>query len=234
MEKQAGIEFYTKNAHTSRLQMLLMWTGILLIGYYCVVNDAGKMMRTQPEPPPAAVRTAAVSAAPAAPKPLPVSVSVQEPEPMYPTDKLFITEGRQAYADGEMTLRVPRLGLDAPVLDGMDTKTLDRGVGLYEYAQLPGKGNRNTSMTAHRDIFKAEFYYIDTIAAGDLIYLDYDGVTYTYQYESTQVVEANDWSPIYCNEYPCVTLVSCTPIGTSLRRLVVTARLIGQEETISG
>ncbi|MEG2119237.1 MAG: hypothetical protein RRY53_02680, partial [Pseudoflavonifractor sp.] len=57
-----------------------------------------------------------------------------------PHDKLFITVERQHYEDGDLRLLIPKLEVDVPILNGVDAKTLLRGVGLYDYAQLPGEG----------------------------------------------------------------------------------------------
>ena len=101
------------------------------------------------------------------------SVASSKPEaektPLYPTDRLFLTKSRQEYQDGTMVLRVPRLELEAPVMGGTDAESLKKGVGLYEYAQLPGEGNCNVSIAGHRDIYGCEFYYIDTVTDGDLL-----------------------------------------------------------------
>lgn len=54
---------------------------------------------------------------------------------------------------------------------------LNKGPGLYEYSQLPGEGDRNVSIAAHRNksrngvISEWFFYYIDTLCEGDYIYL---------------------------------------------------------------
>ncbi|WP_101908910.1 class E sortase [Marasmitruncus massiliensis] len=157
-------------------------------------------------------------------------VSSSQPEEeaalLYPTDRLFITRGRQEYTDGAMILRVPRLDLEAPVMSGTDDQALKKSVGLYEYAQLPGEGNSNVSIAGHRDIYGCEFYYIDTVTDGDLLYLEYDGTLYTYRYLKTEIVEADDWGPIYSKEFSCLTLTSCHPIGTSQKRIIVTAELV--------
>lgn len=145
----------------------------------------------------------------------------------YPTDKLFITKGRENYKDGDMILKVPRLNLVADVLDGTTSSVLDRGVGLYDYAQLPGEGNRNVSITAHRNV---EFEYIDTITQGDMIYLEYDGIEYSFEYEDTIIVRNDDWSIIYCKDHPVVTLISCHPVNSSKNRIAITAKLVGKKE----
>lgn len=154
------------------------------------------------------------------------SLPKTEEIPMYPTDQLFLTKSRQNYWDGDLVLRIPRLDLETPVMDGTDEESLKNGVGLYEYAQLPGENNCNVSIAGHRDIYGCEFYYIDQITDGDLLYLVDQTTVYTYQYKQTDIVEADDWGPIYCKDYSCLTLTSCHPIGTSQKRIIVTAELI--------
>lgn len=160
-------------------------------------------------------------------------VEPAEPEPdeiSYPVGKLFVSDGREAYVSGDMVLEIPRLGLTCPVLNGTDEATLINGAGLFEYAQLPGAANSNTSIAAHRDIHGKEFYYIDTITDGDLMYLTYEGKKYTYEHMETFITHDSDWSAIRVRDFSCITLQSCDPIGTSLNRIFVVGRLIAVED----
>lgn len=149
-----------------------------------------------------------------------------------PYDKLFITVERQKYKDGDLGLIIPKLGINGPVWDGTDTATLNKGACLYEYAQLPGEGNRNVSIAGHRNgrvngkvTDDAIFYYIDTLGEGDYLYLEDAGHIYRYKYLDTFVVEADDWGPIYSQGFSCLTLTSCTPIGISDHRIIVRGQL---------
>lgn len=63
-----------------------------------------------------------------------------------PYDKLFITKERKDYKTGNLTLIIPKLSLKEPVQDGTDTASLNKGPGLYDYAQLPGEGDKNVSI----------------------------------------------------------------------------------------
>ncbi len=152
-----------------------------------------------------------------------------EPEPKPPladyVGKLVVTRERSAYSDGEMKLIVPRLGLESLVMNGETDEIMAKGVGLYNYSQLPDEENGNVSIVGHRDIYGKEFYYIDTVTDGDLLYLEYKGMLYTYEYMETTVVEADDWDPIRVKDAPRLTLTSCHPIGTTKNRIVVTASL---------
>lgn len=148
-----------------------------------------------------------------------------------PYDELFITEERQAYKTGDLTLIIPKLSLKEKVQNGTSKEALAKGPGLYDYAQLPGEGDRNVSIAAHRNksrngvISEWFFYYIDTLCDGDYIYLTDKKQIYRYIYDQTTIVEENDWSPIYSQGVSCVTLTSCEPIGVADHRIIVRATL---------
>lgn len=147
-----------------------------------------------------------------------------------PTDKLFVTENRKTYQTGEMVLKVPRLDLTVDVVAGVTNADLALGVGLFEQAQLPGISNQNVCIAGHRDIYGAEFYEIDKMTKGDLLYLIYNGKEYVYEYEKTEIIQADDWSFVYCSDYSKISLMSCDPIGTTLNRIIVVGRLIQVNE----
>lgn len=197
--------------------------------------------------------SAVSSASPAESEPQPIEFPELKFDMIYPTDKYFVTGERLDYADGDLVLRVPRLELETKVFGAIpaeqkekfsantmtsderisfmrndnSSNLLSQGVMLFNLSPLPGKTNANVSISGHRDICGKEFYYIDTIKEGDMIYLDYNGETYHYQYLQTSIIEADNWSKIYCKDFPCITLISCDPIGTHLNRIVVTAKLVG-------
>lgn len=145
---------------------------------------------------------------------------------------LFITERRKEYQDSSLILRIPVLNLTTAICDGTDPDDLRRGVGLYDYAQLPGEGNRNVSIAGHRNnrvsgkvTDDAPFYYIDTLKDGDYLYV-YDAENvYRYCYLDTCIIEQDDWSVIYTQGFSCLTITSCHPIGISDHRIVVRGKL---------
>ena len=116
--------------------------------------------------------------------------------------------------------------------NGTTAEVLKKGVGLYDYAQLPGRGNRNVSIAGHRNnrvngrvTDDAPFYYVDTIGPGDFLYLYDDENIYRYVHEETYVVEETDWGPIYSQGFSCLTITSCEPIGVNTHRIIVVGRL---------
>lgn len=154
-----------------------------------------------------------------------------------PAGKLLITADRKAYESGSMQLIIPSIEVDEPVLGDTSDATLKKGLGLYDYAQMPFEEGGNVSIAGHRNgtrngVYTLDwpFYPLDQLGEGDLFYLIYDGVIYQYLWDQTIVVEQDDWSVIYSQGFSCLTLTTCTPIGVADHRLIVRARLIDSFE----
>ena len=201
----------------------------------CLIAALALLLPREEPAPPAGTPAPAPSLTPT-PEPEPVPTPSETPEETgdeLPVGVWAITEERQAYVEDSLTLYIPCIDITRAVHDGTDEATLNRGVGLYEYAQLPGEGNRNVSMAGHRNgIDKngnitpyAPFYYIDQVGEGDYLYLYDSEHVYRYLYEKTWVVEPDDWGPIATAGYSCITITSCTPIGVSDHRIVVRGAL---------
>jgi len=197
---------------------------LILAGLGLILLVTGLWMMRSPEAPPErGLELAAVSLA--------EGWSLSQVRQDYPVGKLVVTTDREAYENGNLRLVIPSLDQDVLVQNNVDTESLRSGPGLYEYSQLPAPDtNANVSIAGHRDIEGAEFYYIDRLTDGDLMYLVYQEKVYIYQYESTQIIQSDDWNPIACKDYPCLTLTSCDPIGTFINRIVVTGRLVDVRE----
>ena len=147
-----------------------------------------------------------------------------------PLGQLIITDNRAKYQSDEIVLKIPALNVESTVKDGTSLETLKKGPGLYEYAQLPDEAQANVSIAGHRDIYGSIFYEVDKLTSGDLFYLIYQGYVYQYLYQHTAIIEPDDWSVIKTQGYNCLTLTSCTPIGVSSHRIVITAELINVYE----
>ena len=193
---------------------------LILAGLGLILLVTGLWMMRSPEAPPErGLELSAVSLA--------EGWSLSQVRQDYPVGKLVVTTDREAYENGNLRLVIPSLDQDVLVQNNVDTESLRSGPGLYEYSQLPAPDtNANVSIAGHRDIEGAEFYYSDRLTDGDLMYLVYQEKVYIYQYESTQIIQSDDWNPIACKDYPCLTLTSCDPIGTFINRIVVTGRLV--------
>ncbi len=154
--------------------------------------------------------------------------SYEEDESKWPKDTLFIEQKREEYETNDLRLIVPRIKCDEYVVNGTQMENLKTGPGLYECSQMPGEGNRNVSIAAHRSGYSHYanlFKNIHTIGEGDLLYLTDEQVVYVYKYKETVIVEPSDLSVLYLQGYSCLTLTSCHPLGENKQRIIVRSDL---------
>ena len=63
---------------------------------------------------------------------------------------------------------------------------------------------------------------LEKMKEGDPIYVNYEGKRYTYTVTGTKVVKPTDVSALQIGtDKPRITLITCTPLGTALNRLLV-------------
>ncbi|WP_051127241.1 MULTISPECIES: class E sortase [unclassified Streptomyces] len=142
----------------------------------------------------------------------------------------------QAYA----ILSIPRLGLRAPVAQGVSkANVLNHGyVGHYPGTAQPGSAG-NFALAGHRNTHGEPFRYINRLRRGDTLTVRTRSATYTYVVDKTLGrTSASDGGVI--NPVPrsrvvpsagydaagyYITLTTCTPEFTSKYRLVVWGKL---------
>lgn len=132
-------------------------------------------------------------------------------------------------APPEAVLRIPKVGIEVPVLEGTDDITLNRAVGHVPGSALPGQ-NGNIAITGHRDGF---FRPLKDIAPGDTIDLDRNTatgpITDHYQIRSIRIVFPSDTSVINNTTGSTLTLITCYPfyyVGAAPQRYIVQADLL--------
>lgn len=137
-------------------------------------------------------------------------------------------------------LIIPKLNVEVPIRFGVALSdvmsAMNNGVAHYRIAgasAYPGEIG-NFVITGHSagDVYSSNPYkYIfsglERLEEGDLIYVNYNSVRYTYRVTMKQVVEpSNVGSLVMDTDKPLITLVTCTPLGTSRYRLLVTGEQI--------
>lgn len=140
----------------------------------------------------------------------------------------------------EPRLIIPKLNIDVPVAFNISTddvmEAMNHGVAQFAIPganALPGQiGNLVISGHSAGDIYSSNPYKfifsgLERLNVGDLIYVNYESVRYTYQMTGSQVVEPTDIAAlIYTTDKPILTLITCTPLGTSRYRLLISAEQI--------
>jgi len=131
-------------------------------------------------------------------------------------------------------LSIPKL----KIIDALVKVGVELNKSLVHYPGTPHPGNVGNAVIFGHSVLPAFFNpknyltifsTLPTVKKGDQILIDYDGIRYTYSVEDLKEVPPNDPS-VLAQEYDdsYLTLVTCVPPGTLLRRLIVTARLLKQ------
>jgi sortase A len=128
-------------------------------------------------------------------------------------------------ADGDVLgeIEVPRLGLDAIVVQGDSLETLRRAVGHLPKSALPGEWG-NVALAGHRDTF---FRPLRDIRHGDVITFKTQERSFEYVVQSIEVVAPSDVGVLEPSTGHDLTLLTCYPVyyvGPAPKRLVVRAR----------
>ncbi len=136
-------------------------------------------------------------------------------------------------------LEIPKLNIhDADVaLIGED---LSKSLVHYGGTALPGNpgngvifGHSILPQFYDPENYMAIFSTLHTLEDGDQILLSIDGITYQYQVNDMFEVEPEEIS-VLDQDYSekSLTLITCTPPGTYLRRLVIRAELVPYENPV--
>lgn len=131
------------------------------------------------------------------------------------------------------TLTIPKLGIDHAVVRS-DHTDLKQSLIQYAGTALPGNLG-NTVIFGHSVLpqffnpknYLTIFSTLHTLRPGDTMEIAADGATYTYKISEMYEAQPDDLSPlaqVYNGRY--LTLITCTPPGTYLRRLIIKAYVI--------
>lgn len=145
----------------------------------------------------------------------------------------------------EPKLIIPKINTDVPILfnttpdQASQLKAMESGVAWFG---IPGADSKpgqvgNTVLSGHssndvvdRGEYKFIFARLEQLFQGDTVYVNYEGKRYTYTVTKKEVVKPTEVSKlIYPTEKPLLTLITCTPLGTALNRLLVTAEQVSPD-----
>lgn len=145
----------------------------------------------------------------------------------------------------EPRMIIPKINVDAPVVYGIgpDHKSqmlaMEKGVAHFAISganAVPGQiGNAVFAAHSSNDAFasgdyKFVFAQNEKLAKGDIIYMNFEGRRYTYSVTSLEVVMPSEVSRVQINATkPMLTLISCVPLGTAEKRLLVFAEQISPD-----
>lgn len=131
-------------------------------------------------------------------------------------------------------VEIPNICVKLPIYHGTENATLEKGVGHLLGSSLPVGGNStHTVLTAHSGMASQKMFSdLDTLAIGDVFYLDILGERLAYQVDQIKTVLPHDTTYLsIIDGADLCTLVTCTPFGINTHRLLVRGKRISLEES---
>lgn len=138
---------------------------------------------------------------------------------------------------------IPKLSVKAPVVFNQTDQSeigsqnaLKEGVLHFPISGANAKPGEkgNTVLLGHSSAdafsggdYKFIFVQLNRLEAGDLFYIDYEGVRYAYEVNEKKIIAPDDLQQLNMGENePFATLITCDPPGTTINRLLVIGRQI--------
>jgi sortase A len=137
------------------------------------------------------------------------------------------------------TISVPKLKIDGATV-AIGGEDLNKSLVQYPGTALPGR-HGNSVIFGHSILpifynpknYISIFSLLPTLQTGDLIYINYDGVSYTYKVEEMFEVLPTDIQVLDQDSSDSfLTLVTCVPPGdpANPKRLIVRARVVPPQQ----
>lgn len=130
-------------------------------------------------------------------------------------------------------LSIPKLKIEGAVTE-IGGEDLSKNLVHYKGTALPGKIG-NAVIFGHSVLpqffnpknYLSIFSTLPTLKKGDKIIVNYDGIAYTYEVQSMYETKPDDLSVLgQDTDGAYISLITCVPPGTYLRRLVVRGKLV--------
>lgn len=143
---------------------------------------------------------------------------------------------RQVYLAGQVEegdsltrLRIPSVGVDVVVVEGISDSALRAGAGHYPSTALPCQAG-NVGVAGHRTTYGAPFRELDEVRPGDEVILETPVGSCTYRVtEAPFAVPPTRIDVVAPSEAALLTLTTCHPEGSASERLVLRAELVPSE-----
>jgi len=142
----------------------------------------------------------------------------------------------------ENRLYIDKINLDVPIIwnvpENQIIDQLKNGVAHYQGTSLPDQSVGNVFITGHssgyiwsKDLYNQAFALLDELKNGDKIALIYQNKKYTYEVYDKITVNPDQLEVLESSATDRIlSLMTCVPIGTNLKRLVIKAKYVVDQE----
>jgi LPXTG-site transpeptidase (sortase) family protein len=142
-------------------------------------------------------------------------------------------------AISDNSLFIESIGVKAPIIFGVEnteatvSENLRNGLIQISGTSLPGEMG-NVFITGHssnyswtKSQYNSVLALLDNVVIGDLVQIKFHNVNYVYRVKKIFVVNPSESSVMKSDDKNVtLTLMTCTPVGTNLKRLIVQSEQI--------
>ena len=153
--------------------------------------------------------------------------SAQGPAPTTTTTAPGPAPAPAAEGDAVAHVRIPAIGVDKIVVEGVTLADLKRGPGHYPDTPLPGQPG-NAAIAGHRTTYGAPFNRIDELDPGDEILITTVQGAFRYEVSDQLIVSPKEVAVLDDFGDNRLTLTACHPKYSARQRIVVVAALVGE------
>ncbi len=145
----------------------------------------------------------------------------------------------------ETKMIIPKINVDAPIVMNVgptNAEQLDAMSNGIAHVRYPGASSEpgqtgNSVFSGHSSsdwtdtgAYKFIFVQLERLAVDDVVYINYKSKRYSYKVYDIKVVEPTDIGALnYTGKDPVITLITCTPLGTADKRLLVFAKQVSPD-----
>ncbi|MDP2930546.1 MAG: class E sortase [bacterium] len=126
-------------------------------------------------------------------------------------------------------LIIPKIGVKISIVEGTTESALNKGAWRLPETSTPDKGS-NTVITGHRWKYRPPsektFYLLNKLVVGDTFKITWDKKDYNYKVIGMSIVSPTDVWVLNPTQKSIVTLITCTPLFSTSKRLIVKAELV--------
>ena len=138
-------------------------------------------------------------------------------------------------SESEFGISIPAIGIHAPIITGIDPtdekaydEALTKGVLTLPTEGIVGRSGNSViyghSSSNENNIYGTIFSKLNDLDNGDEIIVTDNNGEYKYAVSSKKIVEATDLSVLDNTDDETLTIMTCWPLGTDEKRLIVVAK----------
>jgi len=162
----------------------------------------------------------------------------EKEEGVFQDEPVVLVSKEKQILSGLNKINIKKIGVDGEIVVTDDEdKGLENGFWMYPTSVDPGRVG-NFILSGHRYKYlpphNTTFYHLDKMQNGDEILIEWNNVMYKYVVREVKVVPDNERKVIKQTDNKTITLITCHPLFSSEKRLIVVGELLEMDSDGDG